>query len=1087
MRKKLLFFLVIFLALPSCFFSSFAGESLQLKEGKFLLKQNGELVFGNDSFLLTDSSWRTLENPFKESGWKKEPLNEGYRNQIENSALSLSREVRKTDSGRWSIQYEYRVPATSDLRFLLIYLDLPAGVLTGPPSVRDERGSEKLVTAPLPFSSMDISLHGSDWNIVDERNAQWPRFRLQCRVRIPARRMQHGKISLSVSFLPRLHKAFQMIPLQDAANRTLQDDDTHSGWLGQGPENDLSNLPKGILYSAAIPFQIGTKAVILKSRNTPAMPLSSGMIPIGGGRFDALYLLQTTAWNHSGEIAKYILHYKDGSKVLVPVVYGRNVLDWWMAKPPVEASIGWKGRNSSSEIALARWRIPVDPKRELAGLELVSLDTSCPPVLIAATALNSALMTGQEKAALAKSENAKMGELLDVSKWFACPISWRKTIQGGSALDLSFLNHKPAGKFGFLRRNGENFEFEKNPGKAVRFWGTNVAIYGCFPEKNLAPEIASNFASQGVNLVRLHFPANRNELLFNSRGEFNAEMLDRFEFFCAELYKQGIYVYMDLNDKLFYDVYLKKAWHWPQPPPFSALFDPEVAEAVREYARRLFTRINPYTGRSIVNEPGIALFQIINEKTMLKSGEIRMLSERHRKKLDARWRSFLKARKLPESSCPLELNDSAQGRRFAFEIYRAHLTEMHAFLRTLGVRVPICGSSKPFGAGDAVASSGMDFQSSHSYYDDPRGTISPSAKNPTNWWNRSPLAEPLWGSAGMMSNLGQVALKGSPMVLGEWNYCYPNFYRAEGIPLLVSLASYQSVDALVFFGASATGFLGKWDRFLKNPAIYIHSQQTDPATWGQSQMAALLFRRGDVRPAERKLVASVPEKVLVENGVNLMERIPFLPALGEYRITTGECNWLGELVLKSASGEKVYHKILNRLKDRRSNSRRIVSDTGEIRRYSSPMILLIDTPRVQVISGEVADLRKTGDSTTDLSVNTAMKHVTISMISLDGSVLRDSRRILMTAVANAANRSVQADFVKGEIYDLGKAPVVAEPLSMKIEFICSRRMKIYQLHSGTGERQMELPAEYQNGKLRFQLTPANHSIYYELADPIPQP
>lgn len=438
MRKKLLFFLVIFLALPSCFLSSFAGESLQLKEGKFLLKQNGELVFGNDSFLLTDSSWRTLENPFKESGWKKEPLNEGYRNQIENSALSLSREVRKTDSGRWSIQYEYRVPATSDLRFLLIYLDLPAGVLTGPPSVRDERGSEKLVTAPLPFSSMDISLHGSDWNIVDERNAQWPRFRLQCRVRIPARRMQHGKISLSVSFLPRLHKAFQMIPLQDAANRTLQDDDTHSGWLGQGPENDLSNLPKGILYSAAIPFQIGTKAVILKSRNTPAMPLSSGMIPIGGGRFDALYLLQTTAWNHSGEIAKYILHYKDGSKVLVPVVYGRNVLDWWMAKPPVEASIGWKGRNSSSEIALARWRIPVDPKRELAGLELVSLDTSCPPVLIAATALNSALMTGQEKAALAKSENAKMGELLDVSKWFACLISWRKTIQGGSALDLSF-------------------------------------------------------------------------------------------------------------------------------------------------------------------------------------------------------------------------------------------------------------------------------------------------------------------------------------------------------------------------------------------------------------------------------------------------------------------------------------------------------------------------------------------------------------------------------------------------------------------------------------------------------------------------
>ena len=47
-------------------------------------------------------------------------------------------------------------------------------------------------------------------------------------------------------------------------------------------------------------------------------------------------------------------------------------------------------------------------------------------------------------------------------------------IEPGSALDLSSMNHAPAGKYGFVRidRDGELY-FEKLPGKTVRFYGTN--------------------------------------------------------------------------------------------------------------------------------------------------------------------------------------------------------------------------------------------------------------------------------------------------------------------------------------------------------------------------------------------------------------------------------------------------------------------------------------------------------------------------------------------------------------------------------------------------------------------------------------
>ncbi len=677
--------------------------------------------------------------------------------------------------------------------------------------------------------------------------------------------------------------------------------------------------------------------------------------------------------------------------------------------------------------------------------------------------------------------DAPREQLLDVSGYFPCPIAWNGTIRPGSALDVSFLNHKPAGKYGFLKRVGDHFEFTGRPGEPVRFWGTNVAIHGCFPDKELAPKLAATFAAQGVNLVRMHFPANRTELLFNARGEINPEMLDRFNFFAAELCKQGIYLYLDLNDKLFYDVFLGKPWVWPQPPEYAALFDPEVAGAVKEFARRLFTRVNPYTGRSLADEPGVALYQIINERTMLMGGQIARLSPRHKAKLERRWNEFLDKRKLPIKPLPDKLNADATGRRFAFEVYRTHLAEMRGFLHSLGVRVPICGSSKPFGPGDAPAAAEMDFMSSHSYYDDPRGAMPPTPEKPMIWWNRPPLHEKPWGRATMMSNLGQVALAGYPRVLGEWNYCYPSFNRCEGIPLLAAAAAYQSVDALVYFCASGTGDGGKWDRFRKNPSIYIHTQQTDPATWGQSQAAALIYRRGDVAPAKRKIEVTLPEEVLVEGGVNVMEKLPFLPELGRYSVKTGKANQVGQWAQSASTPEELYKKVLATFGDRRSNTNRVVNDTGEIRRYSAPALLLIDTPRAQAVTGRLDRLGETGDRLADLALASPMTRGTISLVSLDGKPLRSSERMLLTAVANAANRSIRADSSKGLLYDLGNAPVVAEPFTASVRLRNALPLKVYRLNPATGERTGEIQAERKGEELSFELTPADRTIYFELA------
>lgn len=62
------------------------------------------------------------------------------------------------------------------------------------------------------------------------------------------------------------------------------------------------------------------------------------------------------------------------------------------------------------------------------------------------------------------------GDILD-NGWKPCPLAWHGGIEPGSALDFSFLNHVPAGKYGFLKRVGDHFEFGKTSRKSRSFLG----------------------------------------------------------------------------------------------------------------------------------------------------------------------------------------------------------------------------------------------------------------------------------------------------------------------------------------------------------------------------------------------------------------------------------------------------------------------------------------------------------------------------------------------------------------------------------------------------------------------------------------
>ena len=88
-------------------------------------------------------------------------------------------------------------------------------------------------------------------------------------------------------------------------------------------------------------------------------------------------------------------------------------------------------------------------------------------------------------------------------------------------------------------------------GRRLRLWGVNLPMQSNRPAKQDAAAYAAHLARFGVNCVRIHhfdWPAPVGIIARqpNSRT-FDAEQLDRFDYFFAELKKRGIYVDLNLN------------------------------------------------------------------------------------------------------------------------------------------------------------------------------------------------------------------------------------------------------------------------------------------------------------------------------------------------------------------------------------------------------------------------------------------------------------------------------------------------------------------------------------------------------------
>ncbi|WP_404420451.1 hypothetical protein [Nibricoccus sp. IMCC34717] len=209
--------------------------------------------------------------------------------------------------------------------------------------------------------------------------------------------------------------------------------------------------------------------------------------------------------------------------------------------------------------------------------------------------------------------------------WFPWPMVEQKA---GTATDVSFLNHAPAGADGRLAVVAGRFALPD--GTRVRLWGANIAGAEAYPATEAEAQfLARHLAKSGVNIARLHHLDNpwgvgKGGSIWKAddprRQDFDPVQLDRLHRLMAELKKQGVYINLNLKVTKTLsaaDGFPESVSKFPDFQKRVDMYDRRMIELQKDYAKKLLTTKNPYTGLAPADDPAVAIIEVNNENSLL--------------------------------------------------------------------------------------------------------------------------------------------------------------------------------------------------------------------------------------------------------------------------------------------------------------------------------------------------------------------------------------------------------------------------------------------------------------------------------------
>jgi Carbohydrate binding domain (family 11) len=688
----------------------------------------------------------------------------------------------------------------------------------------------------------------------------------------------------------------------------------------------------------------------------------------------------------------------------------------------------------------------------------------------------------------------------DTSKWFSYsgtdPVKRR-----GSALDVSRLLDAPAGKYGPLKRQGDNFILGN--GKPVRFWGVNLVAAANFPSHDEADRLAELLAQMGVNMTRHHHmdaPWSTPNIFGNAATtqKLDEAALERFDYLVAALQKRGIYQYFDMLVHR----------HAGDPDGVKApadvvngfkiegQFSAQLIDLQEKFIEQLMGHQNPYTKRTYAKDPAVAVIDVINEDSLFwiqKDGEFAINSAEYRKELSqlfSTWlgkqvaggRAALEQRWRPEASGgrgllpnedPLTGNVDAvvmfagedpkrlsrarasDTLRFYYDTVLGYFRRIQGKLKQLGYRGLVTGSNHwvetPI---DLFVNAQLDFLDRHAYWAHPSGGW---GYNPQIFWNPASLLKD--SGLGVVGSLGTRRVKGLPYMASEWQTSAPNDYRQEGVLVMGAYAALGNMSPLQFaFTHQASTHSDAISKLSSNFDVI-----EQPTMLGAWPAVSLLFHRRDVAEAKQEAVLKVDQSQVFD---------PLFRAGAPKELVR-----LGKTGLSFGQGQTLQQ--LEQLVGSQIKDGVAIANSGELVHDSAQGTLLVDTARTQAFAGfKPKQPVRLGNVALELDSAFAVVIVT----ALDDQPLVSAKRILISALGNAVNTGMTLGAGRDRLENPGTSPVLVEPIVGRLSLnglSGTAHAQVFAL-GPNGERAKPVEAAEGQGSLSFGLAAEHHAMHYEI-------
>jgi len=623
---------------------------------------------------------------------------------------------------------------------------------------------------------------------------------------------------------------------------------------------------------------------------------------------------------------------------------------------------------------------------------------------------------------------------------------------------------------GFLSVNQDG-HFCAPDGQRIRFWGINVAKDAVFQSHAAIEAMADLFARAGFNLVRLHHIDDVGGLLPRERAgqpqRIDPDKLDAVDYWVAALGERGIWVYLDLLDyRTFWEEegVANGSLLGRGAKPY-ALFSHRIIELQVQYARQLLTEhTNPYTGLSYAEDPSVAAIELCDESGLLaKEDEWRRIMPPYRRELIQRWNGWLQDKygtteqlvsawrsegcaeplagfeslaagtvSLPgvALSAPMSAGRRADARRFAARVHREYFQHMRQALRGMGVRVPISAVTDFEYPADVFAvAAELDFVASNYYFAHP--LFKPDRPSDVLGYFESGNPLVARGPDTARRRLCGPRVAGKPLVIREWNVCWPNPYQAEGLLQATRCAAEQNVDGMILFSYGCQQDAGKLSYF---------DLSADPARWGLAALAGEMFRTANIKHDSTVCVVFSDADLWHSSDGTLVDEV--------YDLAAGArvINWLPGCPRVAA--DRVYLRADARKRRVEIVAQAASDDRPQVIDYlPGRMPVPGSYKRFGFISGQEtgSDSAKADSEQGILSVGSGQLDGTLAWCSLDGMPAESAQAWVLKHVGRCRNTGQRSrrHFVKAgsSIYALledGIAPVLTggrraqQPLSVRL-------------------------------------------------------